>query len=393
MSAVGLLNALASGVPAQNAKGPTGNKKPPAQIRPARGDDEPVNAPAPSSRSKSSAPQTGAPATSAGAKNRQAPAANGDEADDGDEQGRLERPDQRPLMRVEKLDPEMERILIAWEAHSAQFKRLAGNFLRRRYENVHEIEFWAEGRFVYQAPDKGYYELNGATPDPKKEPKRNLKNGEPYERKADQSEKWVCNGERLFKINDKEKKYEAIDIPEEQRGQNIIDGPLPFLFGMKVEQAKRRYVLQLLKPNKSYPDDYQINVLPRRRDDAANWSEARVILGSDDFLPRAVILNHPGNSETVHIFKPIEVNENNWEKLKEIFGGDPFKPKVRGYKLVDLEAAGPSRGEGGPPSPSAAPRPNAGAQPGRATSNERRDRDPPRSADASPAGRKPTAPR
>jgi hypothetical protein len=199
----------------------------------------------------------------------------------------------------------------------------------------------------------------------------------------------------VWKINDEEKTYEKFEIPEEQRGQNIIDGPLPFLFGMKADQAKRRYVLQLLEPNSHYPDDFYIRVLPRRREDAVNWSEARVILSSQTYLPQAVILEHPGKSETVHRFNPISINETNWEKIKEkLFGGNPFKVKIPpGYKLVDIEAGGPQRGDAGAPAQANPSRPNAGAQPGRATNSDRRDREPPRSADASAAGRRKPTPR
>lgn len=323
----------------------------PGTIQPIQATDQDVEAPPPRPRTKAAA----GPAQEA-----QPPAANRggarQPAADAPPRERLPRPDSPPPeLYVQKLDPALEKILTDWETYSSRFQRLAGAFARRKYDPVFAVEFWSDGKFVYESPDKGCYQLDGVTP-AKPKPGAAVKKtpqGVPYQRKTDRSEKWVCDGVNVTRIDDQEKTYERVEIPQEQRGKNIIDGPLPFLFGMKAQQAKLRYILELLEPASQFPEDFQIHVLPRRRDDQASWTEARVILDSERFVPKAVILTHPGGSETVHIFREIEINKTN--KFKELFTGDPFKPNLASYKQVLNQAAAELPDDSRMPPTSAAP--------------------------------------
>ncbi len=138
------------------------------------------------------------------------------------------------------------------------------------------------------------------------------------------AERWVCTGKEVIRIDDQEKTYEKVPIPPESQGQNIIDGPLPFLFGMKADQAKRRYKMKLLKQTDT---DIRIEVIPLRGTDTNNWSKAVVIIDAKKFVPNAVQLFDPTGSETVHVFKDVEINPTKW-----IWQQDPFKPNLRSYK-------------------------------------------------------------
>jgi hypothetical protein len=174
-----------------------------------------------------------------------------------------------------------------------------------------------------------------------------------------------------------------VDIPPEHRGENIIDGPLPFLFGMKAEQAKRRYTFELLPPKVTYPEAILLGVTPRLQKDSSNWCEAQVIINRETYLPIAVRLVAPGrNSETTHHFRGLTVNGK--ASLMEFFGKrDPFNPDLRNYKPVLSQKAGPARD----PATSA---PDVSTKPGtpsgariRTANPDKSDRDPRRSADTS----------
>src|SRR6185369_6735367 len=129
------------------------------------------------------------------------------------------------------------------------------------------------------------------------------------------------DGEHVIKINDRDKQYERVPIPPENQGQNIIDGPLPFLFGMKVDRAKRRYTFELLDRKPNFKDTVWLLVKPKLIMDASNWSEARVGINEKTFLPVAVMLTDPsGNSETVHLFEKVEANPKQGI-LPQLFGG------------------------------------------------------------------------
>jgi TIGR03009 family protein len=245
--------------------------------------------------------------------------------------GKQPRPKGEPL-RIEKLSPELEKILKDWEFQTSKFNTMAGGFMRYRYDKTFEIEKRAEGKFVYEAPDKGNYELRAAKIEKGTVSQKIGETGTPYAVKPDEPERWVCNGKKVIKINDKEKTYEEVEIPSESQGQNIIDGPLPFLFGMKAEKAKRRYKFTLKKRDES---EIKLEVIPRMPTDAANWVKATVIIEAKTYKPKAIKLLDPTGGESVHVFRDIVVNEK-----RGFFAGDPFKPNLRSYKLVVIGKAG-----------------------------------------------------
>jgi TIGR03009 family protein len=246
---------------------------------------------------------------------------------------KLPRPVAEPL-KVEEISPELEKILKNWEQTTSQFKKMTGEFSRFKYDKTFEVEWRAEGKFAYEAPDKGNYELRGL--EPRKDKNGQLEESQkigsdgktPYTLKADSPERWVCTGKEVIKINEKERTYEKLAIPPDSQGENIMDGPLPFLFGMKADQAKRRYRLTLDAKNTN-ADVIRLHVVPRLPKDSANWSKATVIIEAKTFKPKAVKLLDPTGAESVHVFKNVEVNPK-----RGFFEDNPFKPNLRGLKLV-----------------------------------------------------------
>lgn len=240
-------------------------------------------------------------------------------------QGRLPRP-QADAMRILKLDPETEQVLKDWELHTAKFVKLRGEFYRHKYDFTFGIEKCSTGKFAFEAPDKGYYEIKPTEVKPGATSKKRGKNGQPLTLQADQPERWVCTGKEVIRFDEQEKRYERVTIPPEKQGERIIDGPLPFLFGMKAERAKQRYQkIELLK--KTDEREIWLRVVPRFREDATNWSEALIIIDRATYVPKAVQLIDPSGAESVHKFLNVEVNpKRGW------FESDPFKPDLRRYK-------------------------------------------------------------
>lgn len=232
-------------------------------------------------------------------------------------------------LQVEKLDPKLEKILKEWETETAKIKKLQGDFDKFSYDNTFSVENRAQGSFKYEAPDKGVYEVHGAKISQGMQSRRNDAKGRPFQLKTDQTEQWFCTGDEIFQINDGERTYRKTAIPEQSRGQNIIDGPLPFLFGMKAVQAKRRYKLTLRKETDT---EIWIHVVPKLQHDQANYSEATVILDRTTYLPKGVrLLDPPQTKETVHVFKNMKTRILHWPL------DDPFKPNLFGYKWIQDE--------------------------------------------------------
>lgn len=236
------------------------------------------------------------------------------------------------VLKIEPLPPELEQILKKWETESKKIQKLQGNHVRLWYDDVFQLEKRSKGNFYYEHPDKGAIEITGM--EIKKgqvSDKRNAK-GKPFQLKPGEDERWVCDGKRIFSIDEEKKTYEVFPIPLNRRGANIMEGPLPFLFGMPAETAKKRYFLKLLV---NTPQQIIIAVKPRRPADAANYSEAKVLLNPKTYIPGAVQLIHPGgNQSTVYRFENVVANKNRGF-IAGILGRDkdPFRPDLDDYQL------------------------------------------------------------
>lgn len=351
------------------------NTKPP--IRPAQGTTDEVTAPRPKPRALP---------------RNELPSASPPESSEPAEESRPTRP-RAEALRVERLSPELEQILKDWEAHSSQVQKLTGVFKRHRYDHLFEVEYQSFGKFAYEMPDKGAYQFEGAKlPKDAVSQKKNA-DKKPYALKPDQPQHWVCNGKEVLKID--AKTYGKVSIPPENQGENIIDGPLPFLFGMKAEQAKRRYAFELLEGVGEYKDEIWLGVKPRWPKDAANWREAKVIINHVTFLPMVVKLVEPsGNADTVHIFSDVQANPK--APLIKFWEKDPFKPDLRKLQLVqDSKEAPPGVAPSLAPGTSARPSTGKAASSGTNGRTSTNDRDLPRSADSSNGAtkKKPTSTR
>lgn len=244
------------------------------------------------------------------------------------------------VLQVQNLPQELEDILEKWEKESGKINKLQGEHMRIWYDDVFCVEKRAEGSFYYEKPDRGRIDITGIKIVKGAKPGK-VKNGKPYQLQPAENERWICDGQRIFKIDDDEKAYEVIPIPLDRRGANIMEGPLPFLFGMPAATAKQRYFLNL---EQNTPKQIMLSVKPRRKADAANYQEAKVILNPNTFLPGAVLLTHPGgNQSTVYIFKNVVVNKA--ASILPWRNKDPFVPDLDDYQLQGKVVA---QADGGP---------------------------------------------
>lgn len=244
----------------------------------------------------------------------------------------------------QEMPPELEQLLREWAASSAKIQRLEGEHLRRVYDLPFEIEKLSQGRFYYETPDKGRINITPVQITAKmlaqrengEVPTKKGKNGAPFTLKSDQEECWSCDGLRVYEIDIARKQARVAQLPADLQGQNIMDSPLPFLFGMPPEKAKRRFEMSLLRPIDTASGRAYLHILPRLPQDAASWASADVILDLKTFLPSAVQLVDPaGTKITVYSFSGLKVNENKF--LDKLFDDqDPktrFTPDLRGFQV------------------------------------------------------------
>lgn len=237
----------------------------------------------------------------------------------------------QPREQLPPIDPRLEAFLQNWEKYTKGIISLEGRHTRFTYDYTWNIEKRAVGKFYYKAPDHGRIDL---------EPDDYIKKGET--KKVDNKifkvepadpEMWISNGKEIIQVHVKDKTYSRIPLPEDLQGKNIMDGPLPFLFGMPANVAKTRYDMQLLKVDDKAKTVW-VKVKPLWGADAANYSEATLIISTVTYLPYAVKLVHPGgNEQTVYTFGQLDINEKK-SKLYEVVLGvkDPFNPSLRSYR-------------------------------------------------------------
>ncbi len=243
-----------------------------------------------------------------------------------------------------KLSPKLEQVLLDWERASSQIEKIQGQHQRIVYDMVFKVEKWSYGKFYHEVPDKGRIDIEPAPIAKITQPARRdpPKTGKPFDRVADQKEKWVCDGKRLIDIDEENKTAAIMSIPPRGQGESIMNGPLPFLFGMPAETAKKRYNLEIgrdgLNP-KTNRREIELIAMPKWRQDSINWSKARIILDYKTFLPLHVkLIDSAGTKETVFSFSNFKVetkrNAGALKKLVQtVFKGDPFRPSLKGYKI------------------------------------------------------------
>ena len=55
------------------------------------------------------------------------------------------------------------------------------------------------------------------------------------------NECWICDGQSVININDDKKEASIAELPESMRGEQIMNTPLPVLFGLPPDEALRTF--------------------------------------------------------------------------------------------------------------------------------------------------------
>ena len=192
---------------------------------------------------------------------------SGSAAVDASTDGGAEKPE-RPApnsLHVPQVSPQMMQLLRNWEVSTKKIQKLQGEHIRRIYDSVFKVEKLSVGKFYFEAPNKGRMEISAPPKIAGKASQRKDEDGKPYKLEADREECWICDGDYIFQVNESEKLVEGVQLPEQVKGNNIIDAPLPFLFGMPAEKAIQRYELAFSHTTgrRKYEREIWLDVKPR----------------------------------------------------------------------------------------------------------------------------------
>jgi TIGR03009 family protein len=247
---------------------------------------------------------------------------------------------EQPVAENIEVSAAVQQLLDLWEERSSQINQLYCVFDLYSYDGSFFVEQRNRGRLWFAAPDKG--RIDFGPPESLEQSEKLDPNGAPYRVEAGSDRRWICSGARVFAIDDSSHVYSEVTIPPQFQGENIIDSPLPFLFGMQAEKAKQRYQISIGSMHnpdgriEGAPLNVHVVVVPRWEQDAREWSSAEILLNPETFLPNAVrIITGPANEE-VYVFVEAEPALRN----VNLFNLDAFNDRPPGnYTCIDSQTA------------------------------------------------------
>lgn len=176
----------------------------------------------------------------------------------------------------------LDKYLKSWEAEMKKVTALSAEINRADKDATFGTTSRYSGRAMYMKSGTGDNAMNLGLLELKPEGKTDI------------AEKVVCTGTYLYQFAPAQKEIKAYEMPRPKPGQVADDGFLGLLFGMKAEEAKRRYELKLVKEDQHY---FYVEVLPRLPQDKADFQRSRLVLNKDNFLPRQLWFEQPNGDE------------------------------------------------------------------------------------------------
>jgi TIGR03009 family protein len=143
--------------------------------------------------------------------------------------------------------------------------------------------------------------------------------------KKEIKEKFICTGTYIYQFLPDQKEIKYYEMPKPKPGQVAEDNLLSLLFGMKAEDAKRRYSLKMAKEDQFY---IYVDIAPRSSSDKADFQRARLVLNKTNYLPRQLWFEHANGNEVMWDIPNVQLNM----KLDRRIFDAPKAPD--GWKLV-----------------------------------------------------------
>jgi TIGR03009 family protein len=256
-----------------------------------------------------------------------------------------------------QLDPReqqfVRQVLEMWEVESGKIQTFSCRFERWEYHPVwfsdEKPMIKSHGQLTYSKPDQGSFKIEEIRRWKNTDPQVNDSDapGDYVLQKSEVGEHWVCDGKAVYEYDHRNKQLKVTPLPEQLRGQSIVDGPLPFLFGANAEKLLKRY---WIRSPQGTPQSIWLEAYPRWQSDAANYHHVEVILNRKTMQPAAIQVHQPdGKERHVYMFDTPTINGT----LNGIFGNLFSAPRTPlGWKrvVVDTPPPGPASQAGSPPS-------------------------------------------
>ncbi len=227
-----------------------------------------------------------------------------------------------PKVALQPISEEMKAALLEWEEKTKDITSLSCPITRIEFDSVFNTETRWMGNVYFENPDRGRIDHKPANKAFLGNPGRVDPQGKPYKIVPGLESKWICTGKKIYVLDMPNKQYDLMDIPPQNQGQNITLSPLPFIFGMKAQDAMQRFGLTfgsmhnpdgklLNKAGQKLRAAVHIVAVPHRANEAREYQRAEIILHPMTYLPMNLrVLDPAGSKETVYSFDQAALKTN-----------------------------------------------------------------------------------
>jgi TIGR03009 family protein len=212
-------------------------------------------------------------------------------------------------------DP-LDALLAQWEEKMKAVDTISANIVRTRDDAVFKNREIFEGTAQYMKPNFALLDLH--------------MRGQPT-----RIEKYVSTGTYLFEYAQANRELRFHELPPPKPGQATGDDNfLSFLFGMKADDAKRRYDIKFIGPGQDQ-FYYYLEITPRSAADRQDFQKASVALTKGTLLPRLLTLDAANGDRTQWDLPKVEVGVR---LNRQAFDKPPLPP---GWKMVRVARQDP----------------------------------------------------
>jgi TIGR03009 family protein len=160
-------------------------------------------------------------------------------------------------------NPRLKQLLTMWEQKMKTVYTLEADVVRYDTDALTKTQKVWRGKVKFQRPNRAYLRMDSTT---------------------DQGnyEEYVFTGNYLYEYLPRNKTLNIHELAAKP-GQIVEDNFLNFLFGMKAEEAERRFQISLAKEDANY---IYLLIDPKFPGDRQDFTKARLVLWVNSYLPR-----------------------------------------------------------------------------------------------------------
>jgi TIGR03009 family protein len=219
-----------------------------------------------------------------------------------------------------------EQLLALWERQSQLLKDLQVAIYRVDKLPDWDEELHYEGSAAFKTPQFAYLDFKKVktkvVPDPKNPKKSKVvdlvnSNTNPPTRVTENYERIVCTGKEVWHYRYDKKEANVYSLNRDAQRRALDEGPLPFLFNMKAQEAMARYQMVLQDEDAK---SFLVAIKPKLKNDQESFSLAWVRLDRKYLLPVRITLLSP-DGQSVRDFQLSRISANQGVK-SALFHGE-----------------------------------------------------------------------